>query len=109
MTAFTDVILYGAIYALILYAIFGRLFGRKYGWMGSVFGVALAVITVYPNILVLPGTWYTQFTYAYDNLDTTDLSSPINAMFLMYASMVFYFGIAGLAVLNKLSKTAVKF
>lgn len=102
MSLLINLLVYSAVLGSILYGIFGHFGGsKKFAWLGAVVGVLLGVYLAYPSIVLLPLTFWSQFVYSYENLDTTDFWAPTNGTFILYGSMFLYLGIAALAVLRK--------
>lgn len=103
MPELLSLLIYAVAFGLIGYALMYKLVGRG-AWVGGVIGIVLGIYVVYPGIVDLPTSFWTQFLYSYENLDSTDFWAPTNATFILYLAMFAYLGCAALAIINGLSK-----
>lgn len=103
-----ELILWTFIPGLVLMGFSQRLFGSQYKWLGAVIGIVVGIFSYYPAVVLLPSQFWGELLFAYDNLDFVDLSSPVNATFILYASMFLYLSVAALAMIMKLGNIKFK-
>lgn len=86
---------------------YGQRIGRNNAWIGGLIAMSIGALVIYPWIIDVPAFYLTQATYAFNNLNTSDWTHPVNATAILYGSIVVYMVVLCWAIIRRFSAAEI--